>query len=174
MTLIIGVDPGSRKTGFGIINQVGAKSEYVTSGVIRVHKEPTMPDRLDLIFTSLSEIIAQYSPQFMAIEEIFMGRGPDSALKLGQARGVAILAGTQAKLPVFEYAARKVKQAVVGNGNADKDQVGYMVQTLLKLPGVPQEDAADALAVALCHTYNYAGLINIAGASHSRRGRLVK
>jgi crossover junction endodeoxyribonuclease RuvC len=173
LALILGIDPGSRKTGFGIINQVGAKAEYVTSGVIRVHKEPTLPDRLDLIFSSISEIIEQYSPQCMAIEQVFMGRGPDSALKLGQARGAAILAGTQAKLDVFEYAARKVKQAVVGNGNADKDQVGYMVQYLLKLPGVPQEDAADALAIALCHNYTHAGLVNVAGATHSRRGRFV-
>ncbi|WP_287419600.1 crossover junction endodeoxyribonuclease RuvC, partial [Reinekea sp.] len=106
MTLILGIDPGSRKTGFGIINQVGGKTEYVTSGVIRVHKEPNMPARLDLIFSSLVGIITEYGPHCMAIEEIFMGRGPDSALKLGQARGVAILAGTQSKLEIFEYAAR--------------------------------------------------------------------
>jgi crossover junction endodeoxyribonuclease RuvC len=173
VALILGIDPGSRKTGFGIINQVGAKVEYVTSGVIRVHKEPTLPDRLNVIFDSISEIIEQYSPSCLAIEQVFMGRGPDSALKLGQARGAAIVAGTQAKLEIFEYAARKVKQAVVGNGNADKDQIGYMVQYILKLPGVPQEDAADALAIALCHSYTYAGLVNISGATHSRRGRLV-
>ena len=173
MSLILGIDPGSRKTGFGIVNQVGAKLSYVTSGVIRVHKEPSLAERLDLIFTSLSEIIEQYSPAAMAIEQVFMGRGPDSALKLGQARGAAILAGTQARLEIFEYAARKVKQSVVGNGNAGKDQVGYMVQYLLRLPGMPQEDAADALAIALCHAYNFAGLVNVAGASHSRRGRLV-
>ena len=173
MTLILGIDPGSRKTGFGIINLVGTKAEYVTSGVIRLHKEPTLSLRLDLIFSSITEIIEQYSPHCMAIEQVFMGRGPDSALKLGQARGAAMVAGTQAKLEVFEYAARKVKQAVVGNGNADKDQVGYMIKSLLKLPGVPQEDAADALAIALCHSYTFAGLVNIAGATHSRRGRLV-
>jgi crossover junction endodeoxyribonuclease RuvC len=173
LALILGIDPGSRKTGFGIINQIGSKVEYVTSGVIRVHKEPTFPDRLNAIFNSISEIIEQYSPACMAIEQVFMGRGPDSALKLGQARGVAILAGTQATLEIHEYAARKVKQAVAGNGNADKDQVGYMVQKLLKLPGVPQEDAADALAIALCHSYTFTGLIRIAGATHSRRGRLV-
>lgn len=173
MALILGIDPGSRKTGFGIINQVGAKSQYVTSGVIRVHKEPTLPDRLNLIFESIQEIIEHYSPACMAIEQVFIGRGPDAAIKLGQARGVAILAGTQAKLDIYEYAARKVKQAVVGNGNADKDQVGYMIKNILKLPGVPQEDAADALAIALCHSYTFAGLVNVAGASHSRRGRLV-
>lgn len=173
MALILGIDPGSRKTGFGIINQVGAKAQYVTSGVIRVHKEPTLPDRLNLIFESIQEIIEHYSPACMAIEQVFIGRGPDAAIKLGQARGVAILAGTQAKLDIYEYAARKVKQAVVGNGNADKDQVGYMIKNILKLPGVPQEDAADALAIALCHSYTFAGLVNVAGASHSRRGRLV-
>lgn len=147
--------------------------EYVSSGVIRVHKEPTLPDRLDLIFTSVGEIIEQYSPACLAIEQVFMGRGPDSALKLGQARGAAILAGTQARLEIYEYAARKVKQSVAGNGNAGKDQIGYMVQSILKLPGVPQEDAADALAIALCHAYNFSGLVNIAGATHSRRGRVV-
>lgn len=173
MALILGIDPGSRKTGFGVINQVGAKCEYVTSGVIRLHKEPTLPDRLNLIFDSITEIIGQYSPVSLAIEQVFIGRGPDAAIKLGQARGVAILAGTQAKLEIYEYAARKVKQAVVGNGNANKDQVGYMVQSLLKLPGLPQEDAADALAIALCHAYTFSGLVNVAGASHSRRGRLV-
>ncbi|TXR54971.1 crossover junction endodeoxyribonuclease RuvC [Reinekea thalattae] len=171
--MILGVDPGSRKTGFGLINQVGSRLEYIASGVIRVHKEPTMAHRLDLIFSSLVEIIDQYCPQQMAIEEVFMGRGPDAAIKLGQARGAAMIAGTQAKLEVYEYAARKVKQAVAGNGGATKEQVGYMVQSLLKLPGVPQEDAADALAVAACHAYTATGLINIAGASHSRRGRLV-
>jgi len=174
LALILGIDPGSRKTGFGIINQVGSKNEYVTSGVIRLHKEPTLALRLDLIFSSINEIIEQYSPQCMAIEQVFMGRGPDSALKLGQARGAAIISGTQNKLEVFEYAARKVKQAIAGNGNADKDQIGFMVQKLLKLPGVPQEDAADALAIALCHSYTFTGLVNIAGANHSRRGRLVE
>lgn len=173
MALILGIDPGSRKTGFGLINQHGTRMEYVSSGVIRVHKEPTLPDRLDLIYSSVGEIIEQFSPACMAIEQVFMGRGPDSALKLGQARGAAIIAGTQAKIEIYEYAARKVKQSVAGNGNADKDQIGYMVKSILKLPGVPQEDAADALAIALCHAYNFSGMVNIAGASHTRRGRIV-
>lgn len=132
-----------------------------------------MPARLDLLFTSISQLIQEYAPHCMAIEEVFIGRGPDAAIKLGQARGVAILAGTQNQLDVYEYAARKIKKAVVGNGNAGKDQVGYMVQSILKLPGVPQEDAADALAIALCHGYTSEGLANINGATHSRRGRLV-
>lgn len=173
MALILGIDPGSRKTGFGIINQVGHKASYVTSGVIRLHKEPDLAARLDLIFTSLQQIIEQFSPQCLAIEQVFIGKGPDAAIKLGQARGAAIVAATQAKLPVFEYAARKVKQSVAGNGNANKEQIGYMVQSILKLPGLPQEDAADALAIALCHMYNFAGLVNVAGATHSRRGRRV-
>lgn len=174
MALILGVDPGSRKTGFGIINQVGTQCHYVTSGVIRLHHQPTFADRLNVIFESLIEIISLHGPTSFAIEQVFMGRGPDAAIKLGQARGAAILAATQSKLEVSEYAARKVKQSVVGNGGADKDQVGYMVKSLLKLPAVPQEDAADALAVALCHAYTFQGLLNVAGASHSRRGRLVK
>lgn len=174
MSLILGIDPGSRKTGFGLVRQVGTRFEYLSSGVIRLHKEPDLPARLNLIFDSVSELIQQFQPDCFAIEQVFIGRGPDSALKLGQARGSAIVAATQAQLPVFEYAARKVKQSVAGHGNADKDQIGYMVKKLLKLPGVPQEDAADALAIALCHAYNHSGLLNIAGANHSRRGRAVR
>lgn len=171
--MILGVDPGSRKTGFGLINQAGVKVSYVASGVIRVHKEPTLADRLNNIFEHLHQLIQEYKPECLAIEQVFVGRGPDSALKLGQARGAAILAGTQSGLKVHEYAARKVKQAVVGNGNADKSQIGFMVQSILKLPGVPQEDAADALAIALCHAYSASGLSKVQGARHSRRGRIL-
>lgn len=174
MSLIIGIDPGSRKTGFGIISQVGSRQEYVTSGVIRLESFPTFPERLDNLYTFLMEVIGQWSPQEAAIEQVFMGRSASSALKLGQARGVAMLAATQSKLPISEYAARKIKQAVVGKGGADKVQVQHMVQFLLKLPGLPQEDAADALAVALCHANTQAGLIRVAGSRHSRRGRWLE
>lgn len=174
MSLILGIDPGSRKTGFGIINAVGARMEYVTSGVIRLEALPTFPERLDNLFNFLTEVIKQWSPRDAAIEQIFMGRSADSALKLGQARGAAILAATQSGLEVSEYAARKVKQAVVGKGGADKAQVQHMVQALLKLPGPPQEDAADALAVALCHAHTRAGLVRVAGSRHSRRGRWLE
>lgn len=172
MALILGIDPGSRKTGFGIINVLGARAEYVTSGVIRMTDSDELPLRLKTIFDSLSEIINRYSPQQMAIEQVFMARNAASALKLGQARGAAIVAAAALELDVFEYEARKVKQSVVGNGAADKIQVQHMVKTLLRLPACPQEDAADALAVALCHANTHQHLVRLAGAGF-RRGRLV-
>lgn len=172
MALILGIDPGSRKTGFGIINVVGSKSDYITSGVIRMRDDASLPERLKVIFDSLTHIIEQYSPQEMAIEQVFMAKNAASALKLGQARGAAIVSATAQSVPVFEYEARKVKQSVVGNGAADKLQVQHMVKTLLKLPAAPQEDAADALAVALCHANTQQHLIRMAGSSF-RRGRIV-
>lgn len=172
MALILGIDPGSRKTGFGIINVMGNGVEYVTSGVIRI-PEGELSDRLKTIFNSLTHIINQYCPQEMAIEQVFMAKNAASALKLGQARGAAIVAAVAQNLPVSEYEARKVKQSVVGNGAADKLQVQHMVKTLLKLPAAPQEDAADALAVALCHANSQQLLIKLAGSSSFRRGRVV-
>ncbi len=168
----MGVDPGSRKTGFGIIDTLGARPRYVTSGVIRLPEAP-LPERLERIFASLSELIEQYCPQEFAIEQVFMAKSAASALKLGQARGAAIVAAASRGLPVYEYEARKVKQAVVGTGAADKLQVQHMVKTLLKLPAAPQEDAADALAVALCHSHTQAHLIKLASARSFRRGRVV-
>ncbi|MBN3561525.1 MULTISPECIES: crossover junction endodeoxyribonuclease RuvC [Aliamphritea] len=169
--LILGIDPGSRITGYGIINAVGSKNEYVASGCIRI-KGDELPERLQQVYAGVTEIIEHYCPQEMAIEQVFMARNADSALKLGQARGVAIVAGTNQSLPVAEYAARKVKQAVVGKGSADKSQVQHMVMSILKLPGLPQADAADALAIALCHAHTRTSLIAMAGAKGSRRGRL--
>lgn len=172
MALILGIDPGSRKTGFGVINANGSKTEYVTSGVIRIPDVP-LPERLKVIFDSVGQIIAEFCPQEMAIESVFMGKSAGSALKLGQARGAAIVAAVVQDMPVSEYEARKVKQAVVGNGGADKLQVQHMVKTLLRLPSCPQEDAADALAIALCHANNQQHLIATAKARSFRRGRLV-
>ncbi|TQV86108.1 crossover junction endodeoxyribonuclease RuvC [Exilibacterium tricleocarpae] len=172
MALILGVDPGSRKTGFGIINTLGARSEYVTSGVIRV-PDTVLPERLKVIFDSITQVIEEYCPQEMAVEQVFMAKSAGSALKLGQARGAAIVAGVSQDLPVSEYEARKVKQSVVGSGAADKVQVQHMVKVLLKLPAAPQEDAADALAVALCHANTQQRLIKMASASKFRRGRIV-
>ena len=173
MSLILGIDPGSRKTGFGIINYVSGRSEYVTSGVIRMADDNSLPERLKIIFDSITQIINQYCPQEMAIEQVFMAKNAASALKLGQARGAAIVAAVALDLPVAEYEARKVKQSVVGNGAADKLQVQHMVKTLLRLPAAPQEDAADALAVALCHANTQQHLIKLAGSSGFRRGRVV-
>lgn len=132
-----------------------------------------MPDRLKQIFDGVSQIIEQTQPTVFAIEQVFMARNPDSALKLGQARGAAIVAAKVAGLQVFEYSARQVKQSVVGTGAADKTQVQHMVKTLLKLVASPQADAADALAVALCHGHTQQSLISMAGqASKTVRGRL--
>ncbi len=172
MPLILGVDPGSRVTGFGVINHTGPRSEYLTSGVIRTAGD-SLPARLKIIFESLSELIEQYCPQQLAIENVFMARSAGSALKLGQARGAAIAAAVSAELEVFEYEARKVKQAVVGTGAAEKAQVQHMVKTLLQLPKAPPEDAADALAVALCHANHQHHLIRFARAKSFRRGRMV-
>ena len=168
--IILGIDPGSRITGFGVINTVGAKNEYIASGCIRI-KGDDLPDRLNQVYDGVSEVIRTYCPQEMAIEQVFMARNADSALKLGQARGVAIVAGTQQGVPVHEYAARLVKQAVVGKGSADKTQVQHMVRHILKLPGLPQADAADALAIALCHAHTRVGLVKMVGAKGHRQGR---
>ncbi len=168
--LILGIDPGSRITGYGVINVVGARNEYVASGCIRISGEG-LPQRLQQVYAGISEIIERYSPQEMAIEQVFMARNADSALKLGQARGVAIVASVNAGLPVAEYAARQVKQSVVGNGGADKIQVQVMVAHLLKLPGRPQADAADALAIALCHAHSRNAQVALAGSHRVARGR---
>lgn len=173
MTVILGIDPGSRKTGYGLVERAGAKNRYIASGVIRIPAELTLPERLKEIFTAVSEIIAQFRPHEMAVEQVFMAKSAGSALKLGQARGAAIVAGVSRELAVFEYEARKVKQSVVGTGAADKFQVQHMVKTLLCLPSAPQEDAADALAVALCHANTQHNLIHLTQARHFRRGRLV-
>ncbi|MDQ2077905.1 crossover junction endodeoxyribonuclease RuvC [Marinimicrobium sp. ABcell2] len=172
MALILGIDPGSRKTGFGLIDISGSRAVYVTSGVIRV-PEVSLPERLKVIFDSITQLAGQYAPDQLAIEQVFMAKNASSALKLGQARGAAITAAVVAGLPVFEYEARKVKQSVVGQGGADKIQVQHMVKVLLRLPATPQEDAADALAVALCHANTQAQLVKMAGARSFRRGRVV-
>ncbi|MCF2947703.1 crossover junction endodeoxyribonuclease RuvC [Paraglaciecola aquimarina] len=172
MAIILGIDPGSRITGYGVIKKIGANSEYVGSGCIRVQGTELAP-RLKQIFDGVSEIIQQYQPTEFAIEQVFMAKNPDSALKLGQARGAAIVAATTFDLPVAEYSARQIKQSVVGKGSADKSQVQHMVTYLLKLGAKPQADAADALAVALCHNHTQQSLIKMSGqASKTVRGRL--
>ncbi len=171
MSLILGIDPGSRKTGFGIINYVSGQSEYITSGVIRL-PAGELPERLRIIFDSVTELLELHSPQEVAVEQVFMAKSADSALKLGQARGVAIAACAVRDMPVTEYSARQIKQSVVGSGAAEKSQVQHMVQVLLKLPAAPQEDAADALAAAMCHAHTRQGLVNMAGARSVRRRRV--
>ena len=171
MAVILGIDPGSRKTGFGIINYVSGRSEYLTSGVIRL-PAGDLPERLRVIYASVTELVLLHCPDQLAIEQVFMARSAGSALKLGQARGAAIVACVAQNMAVSEYSARQIKQAVVGTGAADKSQVQHMVKVLLKLPAEPQEDAADALAAALCHAHTQHSMINIAGATSVRRRRM--
>ncbi|MEJ6593334.1 MAG: crossover junction endodeoxyribonuclease RuvC [SAR86 cluster bacterium] len=173
MAIILGIDPGSRVTGFGLIDSQGSRQVYVASGCIRTDAKADLAGKLVEIFAGVTEIIQQYNPQEMAIEKVFMAKSASSALTLGQARGVALVAGANLGLAVFEYEARKIKQAVVGTGAAEKSQVQHMVQTLLKLPAQPQQDAADALAIALCHINTQQNLSRIAGANSFRRGRMV-
>lgn len=173
MPLILGVDPGSLKTGFGVIDANAGRLNYIASGVVRLTPSDSLPVRLKVIFESLNEIIEEYNPQEMAIEQVFLAKNPNSALKLGQARGAAIVSAGCFNVPVFEYEARKVKQSVVGTGSAEKTQVQHMVKTLLKLNATPQEDAADALAVAICHAHNLQLKIHSAKSLKFRRGRLV-
>jgi len=150
---IIGIDPGSRFTGFGIIESDGMKSRYIHSGFIKVQGQE-QPEKLGYIFTEVSSIIQQWQPEIMAIEQVFVGKNVDSAMKLGQARGAAICAGVNAGLPVGEYSPRTIKKAVVGRGAADKAQMQEMMRIILKLSEKLQSDEADALAVALCHAHS--------------------
>ena len=172
MAIILGIDPGSRLTGFGVIESKGSKLRYITSGCIRIDISQDLAFRLKQIFECVNQIIEDNHPDEFAIEQVFMGKNADSALKLGQARGSAIVAAATKNLPVSEYAARAVKQAVTGKGSAEKEQVQHMVQILLNLPGKPQADAADALAIAITHAYSNHNLIAKAGGSRQKRGRL--
>ena len=147
------------------------KPKYITSGCIRI-KDESLDLRLKQIFDSVCELILEFKPDEFAIESVFMSKNADSALKLGQARGAAIVGASHYALPVSEYHARKVKQSVVGTGGADKTQVQHMVKMILKLPSSPQADAADALAVALCHANTSQGLAQLKGAKTIARGRL--
>lgn len=171
MAIILGIDPGSRITGFGVIEEAGKKCQYITSGCIRIKSE-TVAERLREIYDGINSIIEQFQPTEAAIEQIFMFHSADSALKLGQARGVAIVSMANHNLTVAEYSARQVKQAVVGYGAADKTQVQQMVKTLLNLSKSPQADAADALAIALCHYHTRQSLVYLGDAKKTVRGRL--
>lgn len=171
MPLILGIDPGSRVTGYGLIDFNQGNAEYVDSGCIRTSGD-NLPLKLKQIFDGISEIINLHCPQEVGIEQVFMSRNADAAFKLGQARGAAIVAAVHHNLPVSEYSARQVKQAVVGRGAAEKSQVQHMICQLLALEKAPQEDAADALGVALCHAHTQQGLIRMAGATKVRRGRI--
>jgi crossover junction endodeoxyribonuclease RuvC len=147
---ILGIDPGSRITGFGVVDFVGDCPTYVASGTVS-SPDGEFPDRLRQIFTSVSEIVTEYRPDVVVIESVFMHKNAGSALKLGHARSAALCATFEHDVDVVEYAPREIKQAIVGTGAATKEQVQHMVVALLKLAAVPTEDASDALAAALCH-----------------------
>lgn len=146
---ILGIDPGSRLTGYGIVDSIGTKVELVDCGSISTAGEHV--DRLHHIFKEIERLIARHAPQEVAIERVFVHRNADSALKLGQARAAALCATFESKLPIHEYAARHIKKAVVGRGSAEKGQIQHMIKLLLGMSAMPQADAADALAAALCH-----------------------
>lgn len=156
---ILGIDPGTRVTGYGLVEKQGNRLLPVDNGAIFTRSGDELSLRLKAIHEGICRIIEQYAPDAVAVEEIFLSRNASSALKLGHARGAAMLAGVNHGLPVFEYTALQVKNAVVGYGRAGKAQVQQMVKTLLKLPEIAQEDASDALAVAICHAHS-AGLNN--------------
>jgi crossover junction endodeoxyribonuclease RuvC len=173
LTRILGIDPGLRVTGFGVLEKDGNRLNYVASGCIKTG-DGELPQRLKTILDSIGEVIATYQPDQAAIEKVFVNVNPQSTLLLGQARGAAICALVARDLPVAEYTALQVKQAVVGNGHADKEQVQEMVRRLLHLEGTPQADAADALACAICHAHGGQGLGALATAGYRvKNGRLI-
>ncbi|MCB1879231.1 MAG: crossover junction endodeoxyribonuclease RuvC [Chromatiaceae bacterium] len=168
MRRILGIDPGSRVTGYGIIVSDGIRSRHVASGSIRLGGED-FPVRLGEIFRRITGLVAEYAPEELAIEQVFVSRNPSSALKLGQARGAAICAAVVAGLPVCEYTPRMIKQSVVGTGSADKEQVQHMVQRLLGLQERPAADQADALAVAISHAHSDSMRLRVGMYSAGRR-----
>lgn len=155
---ILGIDPGLRATGFGVIGREGSTLSYVTSGCIRSDAAAGLPERLKSIFEGLAQIIREHEPAEVAVEKVFVNVNPQSTLLLGQARGAALCAAVMSGLPVCEYTPQQVKQAVVGKGSARKEQVQEMVRRLLALAGHPSTDAADALACAICHAHGAFGL----------------
>jgi len=170
---ILGIDPGLRVTGFGVIVASGHGLRYLVSGCIR-NTEGELPQRLKVILRDLASVIADQRPTEVAIEKVFVNVNPQSTLLLGQARGAAIAAAVLADLPVAEYTALQIKQAVVGHGKAAKEQVQQMVRRLLALPSPPSADAADALACAICHAHGSAGLGALRSSGYRvRRGRVL-
>jgi len=161
LTVILGIDPGSRVTGYGVVSVTRHRASFVAAGCIRLGDGP-LDDRLVQLHEALCAVIAECQPSEAAVERVFMNRNADSALKLGHARGVALLAARQGGLKLHEYSATQIKQTVVGRGHADKGQVQHMIKALLGLSEAPQADAADALAAAICHSHMREGLARLA------------
>lgn len=159
---MLGIDPGSITTGYGIVEMHGNKATMIEAGFLNLPKAD-LPIRLGEIYTRISQIITEFTPNVCAIEQVFFAKNAKSALTLGQARGAAICAAVNGNLPVHEYSAKQIKQAVVGKGNADKAQVQYMMRLVFGMQETPQSDMADALACALCHLQNARAQATIAG-----------
>jgi crossover junction endodeoxyribonuclease RuvC len=169
---ILGIDPGLGVTGYGVVEKSGSTLAYVASGRIVSNEKEDLSRRLATILAGLEEVIRSFTPMEVAVEKVFVNVNPKSTLLLGQARGAAICAAVIAQLPVAEYTALQVKQAVVGQGHARKEQVQEMVKRLLRLPGYPGSDAADALACAICHAHAGLGAMPARG-KRLRAGRIA-
>ena len=167
---ILGLDPGSQATGYGVIDWSGGQARFVASGTIRT-RGAAFPARLREIFEGVQTLMREYAPDEVAVERVFMHRNADSALKLGQARGAALCAAFGSSPTIYEYAPREVKLAVVGQGGAEKNQVQLMVRTLLQIEGELGADAADAIGLALCHAYSRATRSFVATAVRQGRAR---
>ena len=172
-TRILGLDPGLRITGFGLIDVLGSQLRYVASGCIKT-RDGELPGRLKTLLDGVREVIETYTPDTVAVEKVFVNVNPQSTLLLGQARGAVICGAVSCDLPVAEYTALQVKQSVVGHGKAAKEQVQHMVQRLLALDASPGPDAADALACAICHAHGSQGMGAIAGIGTRRRGGRIQ
>jgi crossover junction endodeoxyribonuclease RuvC len=172
MTIIIGIDPGSRLTGYGVIEKTGSKCRFIDAGTIRTESDE-MPIRLKRIYEGLKRIIDFYQPTEASVEQVFLAHNVDTALKLGQARGAAVTALVTHDVAVSEYTARQIKLSVVGYGAAQKEQVQQMVTRLLNIPVIPQADAADALAAAICHAHTSQTLLKL-GAVRLQTSRIKR
>lgn len=151
---VLGIDPGTMVTGFGVVDDIKGKLSSVSYGTIEGKRKDSFPDRLKMMFDGLSKVIADYKPDQISLESAFYGKSVKAAIKIGEARGVAIVCAALAEIPLFEYAPTEIKHAVVGVGNAQKVQVSKMVKILLSLSEVPEKyDATDALAIAICHCH---------------------
>jgi crossover junction endodeoxyribonuclease RuvC len=151
---VLGIDPGTAITGYAVVEETAGRLQVITLGVITTPAKTPLPSRLQTIYSELREIVAEYEPETSAVEELFFSRNARTAMSVGHARGVTLLALANSDLPIAEYTPMQIKQAVTGYGNADKHQVQEMVRMLLKLPEIPKpDDAADAAAVAICYIH---------------------
>ena len=169
---ILGIDPGSRITGFGVIDWHGREPVYVASGCIKTLPNDELAGRIGMIVRGIGDLVAEYRPNQAAVEQVFVNVNPAATLMLGQARGAAVAALVLRDLPVYEYTALQVKQSVVGQGKAAKEQVQHMVVQMLGVSGTPQADAADGLAVAITHALRSQGLARQLGGLSIKNGRL--